>query len=189
MADKTIYISKSIILKPNENRICDRENSQNLTEKEKRLLLALAKNKNYIVSHAEIAEAVWPERSAAIGLNNILQLIFRLRRKLDLIGISHCIYTVAGKGYCLKEIADEDNIDEKLPVFRSMLFRIRRHVSRRRLCALVLSMLMVMIGVNISYDGRQLLVPLPAFVLQIAHVGQKAADPVNINPVPPGLKR
>lgn len=78
-----------------------RRASMLLTEKEKRLLYFLMVNQGKVVGHSEICDAVWPERSAVISPNNILQLVFRLRIKLKSLGIYNGISTITGKGYQL----------------------------------------------------------------------------------------
>ncbi|MGX5056947.1 winged helix-turn-helix domain-containing protein [Enterobacter asburiae] len=72
-----------------------------LTEKEKRLLHCLAGHPGEVTRHTDICGGVWPERVAAIGPNNILQLMFRLRGKLKLLGITDGISTISGEGYRL----------------------------------------------------------------------------------------
>jgi DNA-binding winged helix-turn-helix (wHTH) protein len=101
--DVKINIINDVILNMNDNKLFRGDKEQFLTEKEKRLLLALKSGGGNIVSHREIAVAVWPERPIVIGVNNITQLIFKLRRKFFLLDIVDGIVTEKGLGYRLNE--------------------------------------------------------------------------------------
>lgn len=97
--DDILTVAKDVTLDTNTRQLFLKENHLNLTEKEMRLFIVLAQRKGEIVSYADITETVWPERAAAISRNNILQLIFRLRKKLSMIGMEGSIQTINGLGY------------------------------------------------------------------------------------------
>jgi DNA-binding winged helix-turn-helix (wHTH) protein len=86
------------------------KNTLHLTEKEFQLFLLLLQRKGETVSHADIINFVWPERSAAISKNNILQLIFRLRKKLTRRTNTALIKTISGKGYMLETSSKPNTI-------------------------------------------------------------------------------
>lgn len=160
MSKAIFYISKSVVFSANENRIFNKKSEQRLTEKEKRLLLVLAQKPGEVVSHKIIAEAVWPERAAAIGLNNILQLVFRLRRKLKILGLNHCVCTIAGKGYALKELTtEEDNNPEPLEPTTTKFLK-KKFLSGMIVLA-ILILLASLFLTNTTYDGTYLKYPIP----------------------------
>ncbi|ATF95353.1 helix-turn-helix domain-containing protein [Cedecea neteri] len=85
------------------------KNTLHLTEKEFQLFSLLLQRKGQVVSHTDIISFVWPERSAAISKNNILQLIFRLRKKLTKKVNSALIRNISGQGYMLETPSKRNN--------------------------------------------------------------------------------
>jgi len=131
-----------VILDVNSNCLYLGEKEVLLTEKEKRLLHCLARHPGEVTGHTDIGFSVWPERVAAIGPNNILQLIFRLRGKLKLLGIIDGISTVTGEGYRLNVpilLSEKGFSCHRCGLVRRMINSVvRQIISRRKAIALVL---------------------------------------------------
>ncbi|HAV9180610.1 TPA: winged helix-turn-helix transcriptional regulator [Escherichia coli] len=53
------------------------------------------------LSYTEITHAVWPERCKCVNSNNITQLVFKLRSKLNMLTNHSCIINIKGEGYQL----------------------------------------------------------------------------------------
>jgi len=131
-----------VMLDVNSNCLYLGEKEVMLTEKEKRLLHCLVEHPGKVTGHTDICFSVWPERVAAIGPNNILQLVFRLRGKLKLLGIIDGISTVTGEGYRLN--VHMVLIDKGIPCRRCGILKgmistvVRQIISRRTALALLL---------------------------------------------------
>jgi DNA-binding response OmpR family regulator len=74
-----------------------------LTPKEFSLLEYLIRNKNKVVSKAEIAEKIWEGNNAENSLNVIEVYINFLRKKIDKDFEPKLIHTKTGMGYVLKD--------------------------------------------------------------------------------------
>ncbi|WP_048961444.1 winged helix-turn-helix domain-containing protein [Enterobacter bugandensis] len=129
--DNMLTVAKNVILDTNTRQLLFKKNHLNLTEKEMRLFIVLVQRRGEVVSHADITETVWPERAAAISRNNILQLIFRLRKKLSTVGVEDSIQTINGLGYSfnipttndhLKPISLQENPQPSKLFLSSILF-------------------------------------------------------------------
>jgi len=184
MSGENLQITKDTYLNFNESRVYGKNSQQNLTEKEKRLLYILAKRKGEIVSHSEIAEAVWPERSVAIGLNNILQLIFRLRKKLSQLEINCCIFTVAGKGYSLRETSEEICYTRHSEFNSPLVIGLKNKIKKRHFMFFILIIFCAFFLTKMSYNGQCLTVPVPLIVQKMySYTFESNKVKANSNPV------
>jgi DNA-binding winged helix-turn-helix (wHTH) protein len=94
-----IHIANSVLLDEYNNIIFYSNGELCITEKEKRLLKLLLSKANSTVRKDEINIGVWPERKGVVTENNLLQLVFRLRKKLAICGLKNCLRTVSREGY------------------------------------------------------------------------------------------
>src|SRR5262249_2693326 len=75
-----------------------------LTAREFELLEYLLGHQVYLVSREMLAREVWREPCRATPLDNVIDVqIARLRRKVDIDGVTRLIHTVRGVGFLLRE--------------------------------------------------------------------------------------
>ena len=87
-----------------ESKMATRQGKHiDLTPKEFSLLEYLIRNKNKVVSKAEIAEKIWEGNNAENSLNVIEVYINFLRKKIDKDFEPKLIHTKTGMGYVLKD--------------------------------------------------------------------------------------
>ena len=69
-----------------------------LTKNEYRILLTLMQNKGSVVSREKLMEALW-QTDAFVDENTLTVNVGRLRKKLDVVGLTDFIATKFGVGY------------------------------------------------------------------------------------------
>ena len=79
-----------------------KDESLELTKNESYILSILSQNTGDAVSRTEIIESLWDD-SKFISDNTLTVNVNRLRKKLELIGLTDAIVTKTGAGYILKE--------------------------------------------------------------------------------------
>lgn len=100
-----IHVANGVLLDEHNNIIFYNDGELCITEKEKRLLILLLGKENSTVKKDEINTAVWPERKGMVTENNLLQLVFRLRKKLAVCGLRNCLCTVSREGYQFNSVS------------------------------------------------------------------------------------
>jgi two-component system, OmpR family, bacitracin resistance response regulator BceR len=107
------YNTESIALKTwcnatvdfEKNKVSNPKGDIELTKNELFILKVLIEHKNKIVSRDELIKSLW-EDERFVSDNTLTVNVNRLRKKLDEIGLGHCIETKVGQGY---KAIEEDN--------------------------------------------------------------------------------
>ncbi|WP_228940570.1 MULTISPECIES: winged helix-turn-helix domain-containing protein [Photorhabdus] len=96
-----LKITKDVYLDCDSNKIIHGKNIFVITEKEKRLLLALWEHASQgnTLNREQLIPLVWPERKNGVAETNLLQLICKLRRTLRYCDLGEAIHTVYRQGY------------------------------------------------------------------------------------------
>ncbi|CAQ84084.1 conserved hypothetical protein [Photorhabdus asymbiotica] len=96
-----LKITRDVYLDCDSNKIIHGKNMFIITEKEKRLLLALWEHASQgnILNREQLIPLVWPERKNGVAETNLLQLICKLRRTLRYCELGEAIHTVYRQGY------------------------------------------------------------------------------------------
>ncbi|NRN27593.1 hypothetical protein HHJ84_04720 [Photorhabdus heterorhabditis subsp. aluminescens] len=96
-----LKITRDVYLDCDSNKIIHGKNMFIITEKEKRLLLALWKHASQgnTLNREQLIPLVWPERKNGVAETNLLQLICKLRRTLRYCELGEAIHTVYRQGY------------------------------------------------------------------------------------------
>ncbi|WP_387689208.1 transcriptional regulator [Photorhabdus sp. RM71S] len=112
-----LKITKDVYLDYDSNKIVHGKNVFAITEKEKRLLLALWEHapQGNILSREQLIPLVWPERKNGVAETNLLQLICKLRRTLRYCELGEAIHTVYRQGYRFIPPLQNDELDNKQP--------------------------------------------------------------------------
>lgn len=100
--NKHIYTIADLIVNDDSKIVTRNKTSITLTATEYRLLLALIKNKNRVLSRVDLLESAW-DIHFNLGTNVVDVYINYLRKKIDLDFDIKLIHTVVGMGYILKE--------------------------------------------------------------------------------------
>ncbi|WP_350307153.1 winged helix-turn-helix domain-containing protein [Photorhabdus viridis] len=110
-----LKITKDVYLDCNSNKIAHGKNIFIITEKEKRLLLALWEHapKGNTLSREQLIPLVWPERKNGVAETNLLQLICKLRRTLRYCELDEAIHTVYRQGYRFILPLQDDDLNEQ----------------------------------------------------------------------------
>jgi DNA-binding response OmpR family regulator len=75
-----------------------------LTAREFELLEYLLRYAGQVVSRDSLARDVWSETARSTPLDNVIDVhVARLRRKIDLEGMTKLIHTIRGVGFILRE--------------------------------------------------------------------------------------
>lgn len=99
-----IYITVGdLVIDTNEKRVTRNGKDINLSPKEYKLLIILAKSKGRILSKAQISEELW-EYNIETNHNTIEVYINFLRKKIDKGFETSLVHTKIGFGYFLKEV-------------------------------------------------------------------------------------
>ena len=101
-AAKHIYTIADLVVNDDAKTVTRNNNTINLTATEYRLLLALIKNKEKVISRMELLESAW-DIHFNLGTNVVDVYINYLRKKIDSDAQQKLIQTVVGMGYVLKE--------------------------------------------------------------------------------------
>ncbi|WP_232507858.1 MULTISPECIES: winged helix-turn-helix domain-containing protein [Photorhabdus] len=96
-----LKITRDVYLDCDSNKIIHGKNIFIITEKEKRLLLALWEHASQgnTLNREQLIPLVWPERKDGVAETNLLQLICKLRRTLRYCDLGEAIHTVYRQGY------------------------------------------------------------------------------------------
>ncbi|ETS30575.1 DNA-binding protein [Photorhabdus khanii NC19] len=96
-----LKITRDVYLDCDLNKIIHGKNIFVITEKEKRLLLALWEHASQgnTLNREQLIPLVWPERKNGVAETNLLQLICKLRRTLRYCDLGEAIHTVYRQGY------------------------------------------------------------------------------------------
>ncbi|MCK3670239.1 winged helix-turn-helix domain-containing protein [Photorhabdus noenieputensis] len=96
-----LKITRDVYLDCDSNKIIHGKNIFIITEKEKRLLLALWEHASQgnTLNREQLIPLVWPERKNGVAETNLLQLICKLRRTLRYCDLDEAIHTVYRQGY------------------------------------------------------------------------------------------
>ncbi|WP_445497739.1 winged helix-turn-helix domain-containing protein [Photorhabdus sp. SF281] len=96
-----LKITRDVYLDCDSNKIIHGKSIFVITEKEKRLLLALWEHASQgnTLNREQLIPLVWPERKNGVAETNLLQLICKLRRTLRYCDLGEAIHTVYRQGY------------------------------------------------------------------------------------------
>jgi two-component system, OmpR family, copper resistance phosphate regulon response regulator CusR len=99
--ESDIYVFEDLELNDYSKRVTRNDTPILLTSTEYRLLLLFLRNRNRVLSRADILEEVWGI-DFNMGTNVVDVYVNYLRKKLDSAGGGKLIHTVIGMGYVLK---------------------------------------------------------------------------------------
>ena len=99
---KHVYTIADLVVNDDAKTVTRNNTAINLTATEYRLLLALIKNKEKVISRMELLESAW-DIHFNLGTNVVDVYINYLRKKIDSDAQQKLIQTVVGMGYVLKE--------------------------------------------------------------------------------------
>jgi DNA-binding response OmpR family regulator len=89
-------------------RVTRGDRALDLTAREFELLEYLLRHQGHVVSREMLAHDVWNEPRRATPIDNVIDVqVARLRRKVDLEGLTRLIHTIRGIGFVLREAGDD----------------------------------------------------------------------------------
>ncbi len=115
---KDICLGNDIFFSEEKNQLIKGSVTLSISEKEKQLLSYFTRHPDTELTKRDLIDVIWQQRAETTDDASLTQLIYKTRRNLAAVNLTHCIKTIPGKGYLF--ISDQKSADNS-PLVESNL--------------------------------------------------------------------